>query len=364
MMQKLFLLLFVITFGSSTAQNFDSLIVVSLKMNSDTEKVNLFYTEGFKGRLFSPQFAYDCAKQAEYFSIQSKSQKHLAKAYNLIGVLYYRKGDLKKAMGFHLKALELREEINDEHGIALSETNLGNIYGDLQKNELAEDSYLRALQIHNKLSNEKQTGNCYINMGILKMGTNSLEEAEKYFLNAYKISKILMDYELEALCLNNLAVINIKTNNFESSIGNSLDALKTRDMTGNEMDKTDSYINLAEAFYKTGNQKECDYYLNKADSLCNVFDYLDAKCELKRLQTEIYEASKKFDLAYLSLKQYLAIKDSIVAENKELMAQNNFSEERAEVDLNKHIFKFPYFMLSLLLILSISVIYFIYRNRR
>jgi len=364
MMRKLFPLLFVITFSSSIAQNFDSLIVVSLKMESDTEKVNLFYTEGFKARLFSPQFAYDCAKQAEYFGTQSKSQKHLAKAYNLIGVLYYRKGDFKKAMDFHLKALELREQINDENGIALSETNLGNIYVDLQKIELAEASYLRALQIHNKLGNEKQTGNCYINIGILKIGTNNLEEAEKYFLSAYKIAKILMDYELEALCLNNLAVVNTKTNNFEASIGNSLDALKIRDMIGNEMDKTDSYINLAEAFFKTGNQKEYEYYLNKADSLCNLFDYLEAKCELRKLQTEIYEASKQFDLAYLSLKQYVAIKDSIALENKQLLAQNNFSEERAEEDLNQHIFKFPYLMLILLLSLSIGVLYFIYRNKR
>lgn len=363
-MRKLLLLLFVITFYLGKAQNFDSLVYVSIKLESDTEKVNLFYTEGFKGRLFSPQFAYECAKQAEYFALQSNSQKHIAKAYNLIGVLYYRKGDLKKALDYHMKALEIRELINDENGIALSETNLGNIYVDLQKNELAETSYLRALQIHNKLGNEKQTGNCYINIGILKIGENKLDEAEKYFLNAYKISKTLMDYELEALCLNNLAVINTKTNNFESSIGNSLDAIKIKDMMGNELDKTDSYINLAEAYFKIGNQKDCDYYLHKADSLSLAFNYLEAKCELKRLQAEIFEGFKKYDLAYFAYKQYTALKDSIAIENKKLMAQNNFNEEVADEILKKPVFTFPYFMLTLLIVISVLVIFIIYRNKR
>lgn len=364
MMRKLLFLVFTVTFVLLKAQNFDSLAFASVKLNSDTEKVNLFYSEGFKGRLYNPQFAYECAKQAEYFGLQSKSQKHLAKAYNLIGVLFYRKGDFKKAIDYHLKALEIREAINDENGIAISEINLGNIYVDLQKNELAEHSYLRALQIHNKLGNEKQTGNCYINIGILKISENKLEEAEKYFLNAYKISKTLMDYELEALCLNNLAVINTKTNNFESSIGNSLDALKVKEMIGNDIEKTDSYINLAEAYFKIGDQKECDYYLKKADSLCVVFNYLEAKCEVKKLEAEIFEAQKKYDLAYFAFKHYASLKDSIVTENKQLMAQNNFNEDVADEILNKPVFKFPYFMLAVLVILSMLILFIIYRNKR
>ncbi len=335
----------------------------ALKYPADTEKVNVFYKEGFKARVYAPQYAYNCAKQAEFFATQSGSQKHLAKAYNLIGVLYYRKGDLKKALAQHQKALEIREAIKDERGIAMSETNLGNIYTDLQKNEMAERSYMKALQINHKLNNEKQSANCYINIGVLKMGEKKLEESEKYFLNAYKIAKNTMDYELEAMCLNNLAVINIEGKNYESAIGNCLDALKANEIMGNEMDKTDSYINLARAYYRLNDEKNCDFYVNKADSLCRVFDYLDAKCKLLLLKSGIAEGKDPV-LALHCYKVYITLKDSIEKENRLIVSSNDFNDEKIESTDDKHHFSFPYLMLFLIVVLCFAVIFIIYKNKR
>ena len=363
MMRKHFFALFVIITFSLGAQNFDSLVYSCLKIPSDTEKVNVFYKEGFKARVFSPQYAYNCAKQAEFFASQSGSQKHLAKAYNLIGVLYYRKGDLKKALGHHQKALEIRELLKDERGIAISETNLGNIYTDLQKNEMAERSYMKALQLNHKLNNEKQSANCYINIGVLKMGEKKLEEAEKYFLNAYKIAKSSMDYELEAMCLNNLAVINIESKNYESAIGNCLDAIKANEIMGNEMDKTDSYINLARAYFRLNDEKSWEFYVNKADSLCKVFDYLDAKCKLLLLKSGIAEGKDPV-LALNCYKAYITLKDSIDKENRLIVNSNDFNDEKIEATSVKPLFHFPYFMLLSLFVLSIATIFIIFKNKR
>jgi tetratricopeptide (TPR) repeat protein len=362
-MRKQFFALFVIISISVGAQNFDSLVIACLKIPGDTEKVNVFYKEGFKARVFAPQYAYNCAKQAEFFATQSGSQKHLAKAYNLIGVLYYRKGDLKKALVQHQKALEIRETIKDERGIAMSETNLGNIYTDLQKNEMAERSYMKALQINHKLNNEKQSANCYINIGVLKMGEKKLEESEKYFLNAYKIAKNTMDYELEAMCLNNLAVINIEGKNYESAIGNCLDALKANEIMGNEMDKTDSYINLARAYYRLNDEKNCEFYVNKADSLCRVFDYLDAKCKLLLLKSGIAEGKDPV-LALHCYKVYITLKDSIERENRLIVNSNDFNDEKIEPTDIKHHFNFPFLMLLSIVVLCFAVIFIIYKNKR
>lgn len=363
-MRKQFFTLFVIISISISAQNFDSLVHVSNKISSDTQKVNLFYSEGFKGRFTSPQFAYDCAKQAEYFGKQSNSQKHLAKAYNLMGVLYYRKGDLKKALIYHKKALEIRETIGDEIGIAHSETNLGNIYTDLNKTELAEQSYMASLQINHKLNNEKQTANCYINIGVLKMGEKKYGEAEKYFLNAYKIAKTIMDYEVEAMCLNNLAVVNIENKSYESAIGNCIDALKAKEIMGNEMEKTDSYINLAKAYFELGDQINSYLFLNKADSLCNAFEYTEAKCELIKLKYEIAEKYNDYATALNFFKEYVNIKESIAAENKELTLSNNFTEEKTELKNNVTPFSFPYLMLLSIVVLSLVIAFIIFNNKR
>jgi tetratricopeptide (TPR) repeat protein len=363
-MKRLILFLFLISFYSLKSQNFDSLLIVSVKLPHDTERVNLLYREGFEKRLSWPQYSYDCAKQAEHIGMRCNSPRHLAKAYNLFGVLFYRKGELKKALDYHIKALDLRQSINDEAGIALSETNLGNIYTDLRKYDLAEKSYMNALQLNNKLGNEKQTGNCYLNLGVLFMNLNKMEEAEKYFLNAYKIAKTIMDYELEAMCLNNLAVINIENQEYESAISNCMDALKAKEIMGNEIEKTDSYINLAKAYYKINDEKNGEYYLRKADSLCKAYDYLEAKCTMLQLRAQIYETTHKFDLALIAYKEYNLIKDSINAQNEALRQEYYFNEKLPELKKRIEPFHISYLMIFTLSLLTILITYIVFNNKR
>jgi tetratricopeptide (TPR) repeat protein len=363
MMRKLFFALFLIICSGSIAQNFDSLVYASVKLDTDTERVNIYYKQGFKARTLAPQFAYNCAKQAEFFGQQSRSPKHLAKAYNLLGVLYYRKGDLKKALTYHEKALEIREKVKDKAGIAKSETNLGNVYSDLHKSGLAERSYMHALQINNELGDQKQTANCYINIGVLKISDKKYKDAEKYFLDAYKLAKSTMDYEVEAMCLNNLSVINFEEKNYETAIGNCLDAIKVNEIMGNEMDKTDSYINLARNYFKLNDLANCENCIRKADSLCSVFGYVDARCHLLLLKSGIAETSDP-SLSLLRYKQYMTLKDSIENENKKITLSNDFSEDRIERFEAGMQFNFPYLMLAGLMLFSFAGTFIIYRNKR
>lgn len=362
-MRRLFLSLFLIINHLCFAQNFDSLVNVSVKLSGDTERVNMFYKEGFKARALAPQFSYNCAKQAEFFAVRSRSQKHLGKAFNLLGVLYYRKGDLKRSLGYHTKALEIRTGINDRMGIALSETNLGNVYSDLGKEQMAERSYMHALQLNSELGNEKQMGNCYINLGVLKMACKKPKEAERYFLDAYKLAKKNIDYELEALCLNDLSVINFEDKNYESAIGNCLDAVKANDIMGNEMDKTDCYINLARNYFRLNDEANCELYVKKADSLCSVFNYTDARCHLLLLRSGIAEAKDPV-LALQFYKQYITLKDSIDTENKKIVLNNYFNEEKIGATTTMHQFHFPYLMLATLVLLSLMAMFIIYSNKR
>jgi tetratricopeptide (TPR) repeat protein len=363
-MKNFLSLLFITISPYFFAQNFDSLIYCSIKLNHDTDRVNLFYAQGFSGRLKSPQFSYNCAKQAEYFAGRSKSVFHQGKANNLLGILFYRKGDLKKALDYHLKALELRESINDEQGIAYSETNLGNIYSDLGKMPLAEQSYVRALQLNSKLGNDKQCGNCYVNLGVLKTNLKQFDEAERYFYNAFKIAKNTIDYELEALCLNNLSQININRNEFEAAVSNSMDALKVKEMMGNEIEKADSYINLAKAFFHLNQTNQVDYYLNKADSLCRVYEYPEAKSELLHLKSFIYESKGLYNEALMNYKAFIALKDSLFQLNKEAQEENVFSENKYQSHENPHAFSFPYLMLISLIGMCVLIVYLVFINKR
>ena len=132
---------------------------------------------------------------------------------------------------------------------------------------------------------------------------------------------------------------------------------------GNEMDKTDSYINLARAYYRLNDEKNCEFYVNKADSLCSVFDYLDARCKLLLLKSGIAEGKDPV-LALHCYKVYITLKDSIEKENKLIVNSNDFNDEKIETTSVKPLFHFPYFMLLSLLVSCFAVIFIIYKNKR
>ncbi len=365
-MQKYLFVFLFLFISRAFSQNFDSLLLYAVKVSTDTAKVNLFYSEGFEKRNRHPQYAYNCARQAEFFGQQAKSNKHLAKAYNLLGILFYKKGDLKTALDYHQKALSLREIENDEYGITLSEINIGNILSDLQKYELAELSYARALQINSKLGTLKQCGNCYINLGVLKMSQAQPDEAEKNFYEAFKIAKSIVDYELEALALNNLSYISILKGNYEVAVSKCFDALKAKDIMDNEVEKTDSYLNLAKAFFYLKDFKNMNFYLAKADSFWRAYNYTEAQFEYYRLVSEIYEYNKNHEAALTAFKRFTELKDSLLTEKQLLAASYNFTDyDSKELSAKeKQSFRFPYLMLFVLVFGSGFLFYVVMRNKK
>ena len=208
--KHLFNLILILNLSKISAQEIDSLMQVSLKLASDTERVNLFYKIGFANRAIDPQYSYACAKQAEKFAQQSSLPYFIAKASNLLGVLFYRKQDLIKALSYHKKALNLRTIIDDKKGIAQSETNLGNIYSDINYYKLAESSYLQALQLNNKLGNTKEITRCLINIAALKHTQKQDEAAVLNLKQALIYANELGNYELIATCNNNIGIAGVR----------------------------------------------------------------------------------------------------------------------------------------------------------
>src|SRR6218665_225915 len=95
------LLVFIFCATRCAAQDLDSLKRLAAGLAHDTERVTLFYNEGFLHRTSDPQYSHDCAGLAESFAQRSSQPYYAAKAFNLLGILYYRKGDLSTALGYH-----------------------------------------------------------------------------------------------------------------------------------------------------------------------------------------------------------------------------------------------------------------------
>ncbi len=362
-MKPLFILLFLINLLNIKSQNYDSLLTIANNFKNDSDKVNLFYEEGFEKRTIDIQYSYQCAKQAEYFAQKLSMPYYTAKANNLLGILYYRKGDLKTALSYHKIALNLRTIIHDKKGIGLSEANLGNIYTDLHQYKLAEQSYLKALEINNDLNNQKQIANTLLNLGALKVVEKNLDAAILYFNKAMDKAKAINDYEIQALCLNNLAVMHTSLQQYDKAIANAQNSIKLKFIMDNEIEMADSYLNISNAYMHKNETNLGILNLKIADSIINKYNYTAAKLQALIIKYDYYEKIKNYELAFKYLKERNALQDSIDIINKDYDLENNFVDtliQATDTKLKKQTatYKIYYFFGLLFCIAVISLLFF------
>ena len=331
MIRYLFLLLIFST--KLHAQDSDSLLPYILQLENDTEKVNQLYNTGYALRNKDPQLAYRFAKYCEEFALKSNSQKHLAKSYNLLGVLFYKKGDLKKAMNYHQLALKLREINKDDLGMGFSLTNLGNIYtdlaiiySDLKLFSKAENCYLQAIEDYNRVNDKKRIADCLMNLGVLKQNQNQYNAAYENYSVAFNIGKQINDYEIESNCLNNLAQIFSDKGDFEKAIAFNEDALKIRDLMEDELGMADSYLSLSEIYLKQKAIEEAAKFLLLAKNISDKNDYFDGKLLVLKFSSQLNVLQNNYKAAYDEINKYCFLKDSLMKSNKEIQNQFNFDE--------------------------------------
>ncbi|MCA0430389.1 MAG: tetratricopeptide repeat protein [Bacteroidetes bacterium] len=334
-MKRIIFLLLIVFLSKIKAQSFDSLLLEVNQINHDSDKINLLYKQGFEKRAINPQYSYDCAKTAEKIAQQLSLPYYTAKVNNLLGILFYRKGEFKKAITYHLNALNLRTIINDKKGIGLSSANLGNAYSDLKNYSLAEKYYLQALQINNELKDITQISNCLINLGSLAATQRKDDVALEYFNTTLVSAKENNDYHLQGIILNNIAVIKMNLGLFDESIGLSFDAIKAKDLSDNEIEKADSYLNIALSYLFLKDFKQTEKYLMTCDSIITKYNYVSAKLNYLQIKHQYLNNIKDYQNAYQTLLRHNQLNDSILIANSDAKIDNDFNEYISTKEFSK-----------------------------
>lgn len=311
--------LFVLLYALSYSQA-DSALYQLSQIDNDTERVNRIYLAGFALRNTDPELSYLYAATAESEALKTGSKKHLAKSYNLKGILYYKKGDYTRALSFQQKALQLNEAVKFRYGSAINHTNLGNIYNDMGYDELAESAYLKALKVYNELSNRAQIVNSLINLGVLKDKQRHHTTAGRYFQTALTMATEDDDRAVMASCNNNLGATLMEQNLPDSALLYLEESWKLLNLQDNEMEMADVYNNMALCYTQKNEAAKALRYLALADSLCTVYDYTDAKVEVYGSYAVFYEKQQDYQKANDWLKKHYRLKDSILQLSKEAMS--------------------------------------------
>jgi len=93
-----------------------------------------------------------------------------------LGNAYLDSGQIRKAIEYQQKSLEIKESIGDRRGAADSLGNLGNAYTKLGEFRRAIDSHERALAIDLEIGNRRGEGKGLGNLGMIYRAEASIIE--------------------------------------------------------------------------------------------------------------------------------------------------------------------------------------------
>lgn len=239
-------------------------------------------------------------------------KKKMAGIYNSLGINYSELYAEDRAIEYYLKSLNLNTEILNEDGIASNYRNIGNLYYNEENYDLAEKYFRDALLIYEKLDNKYGISSSYTNIANTLADNGKVEEGLGYYKKSIAIEKELGDQYGIAINYNNIGDCCINSQQYKEAYEYLDKAMKIVDSLGARDLQSVVLLNISDVENKRKNHQSAIHAARKSYAIADLIGNLDYKAE-NLLQASIaYEGLGDNILALKRLKEYTAIKDSLL----------------------------------------------------
>ena len=255
-------------------------------------------------------------------------KKQIKFILNNAGVANMYLGNYDKALDFHYKSLELREEEGDKGAIRTSYNNIGLVYFNLKDYEKATQYYLKAIELSKEINDLNVADRIYINLGLSYQQLGKFDEAVKSFEDGFKIcgnncSENIIKEGLEGLGLAYYAhqKLGLAKENF----------VKSLEISRRQSDKRYTCENLyflGKIEIELDNEVQGIDLLKEAESLAESNNLAEAKLSIYRELADYYGKQKDFETSLNYQNKYTQFKDSIFSDQliKLTKVQTNYDQ--------------------------------------
>jgi serine phosphatase RsbU (regulator of sigma subunit)/tetratricopeptide (TPR) repeat protein len=325
------LISFIIYFGAvatSTAQIVENIPTLQDRLNAaphDTIKATILLQAG------TDLMQTDIVQAGAYFeealqlATRHQNQTIIAKLYNQIGVNYLNQGLPKKALDYHIKALNLQRANNIELELISSYNNIGRAYYQQDKYAEALVNYLKSLELAEKLSDSSGINHSYNNIAIIYLYQGYSGKALEYFNKSLEIREQLKDQRGIAASYCNIANIYDDEEKYTEAIDYNYRALSIFEELQDTQGIARALNNLGHLFNKTGQQaKALNYFQNALNAFIKFGDLKGQAVAYSNIG-ENYILAAKYSEAEGYLRHGLAISESIASKDNLIELYMNFS---------------------------------------
>lgn len=374
-MKSLFILLVFSTSAFARLAPIDSLRNELSQATSIEKRIDILNAMSHAYTQLSLDHAEQLANEALGMALEAGYEKGVATSYNNLGICSSIKGEHTDGMDFFIKALRIREELNDDNGISHVYNNMARVFTYQEDYDRAIEYSQKSLEMLRKMDDPKAVGSAQIALGSIYMNKKDYDQALTMFSAAEEIyiKAGLNGYKCWA------QVKSVTALRAQGKYQKALDlGTEVMNSIGVHTDLF-SMIELYETFgaiYTNLNMPEkASEYLHKARVLADKGNDSNGRINSTLRLSEMFRAFKNYDSAWYYNDQYITLRNEIFSAEKsrqiatlEQLYESDKKDQLLELR-NQRIkaLTFIIIVISILLIVIIilgTVLFRYYRDKR
>jgi tetratricopeptide (TPR) repeat protein len=257
-----------------------------------------------------PDLAAGAAMQSADRAAAAGDGQAEARAHNTAGLIASDNGRFPEALEHHLKALAIRERIDDRAGISYSLNNLGNIYRNTQNYERALEYHERSLAIKAELGDRRSEAYSHHNIGLVYRAMDDPPRALAAFDRALAIREDIDDQWGMASSLNAIAQVQAITAP-RDAVATYERALELRRAVGDRRGEAGTYNNIGYLRLQLGDTAQAMAALQRALELTTQASAPLVRVETLRYLSETEAARGNHAAALERYREHVTLKDSL-----------------------------------------------------
>ncbi len=237
--------------------------------------------------------------------------RHLATAYNGMGIMSKRGGDLPGALSFYQKSLKINEELNDSNKVSTNYYNIGVIYRNLKEYDKCLDYYNKSLQLKESLNDTSEIIGGLVSIGVIYRRLDDHEKALEYYHRGLELCKLIRHEVMEAQVYSNIGVIHNLNKNFPEAEKYFNKSFEYNSKQSNQAHIAKYHTNMITVYNGLGNTKKAISSGEKAYGMySNMGRVIDLSTVAHKL-SNLYSKTNQFKNSLTYFKKYIAIRDSV-----------------------------------------------------
>jgi class 3 adenylate cyclase/tetratricopeptide (TPR) repeat protein len=251
--------------------------------------------------------------------------------YNNIGLVYFSIFDYPRALEYYQKTLEINEKTGNQQSIANIQGNIGNIYSELRDYPKAIEYFEKALAISEQIGNQQNIAGNLVNIGNAWTQLGNFQKALEFKQRALKINEKLGNQSRIANNLGNIGNVYIELGDYPSAIRYHEQAIAISEKIDEKKGLAFNYTSIGKVHLLQKKYPEALAFEYRGLEVANAVGDLNTSSAAWLHLSMIYEATERFDSAYLAYQQYIMLRDS--ANNAE--KQNEVTRKILQFEFGK-----------------------------